>query len=144
MSGTIDDPEELANRVSDLTAALAERDAVIAGLRDLVAGLRGTVAAQSGRIAELERRLGPTVPTAASRRRATGCRSRRRRSCGSGGVPQAGEFPEAWRPEGPRGRLLSHFRVGAGRGDMMMDTTGVAVHDHWRPYFTIPGTLPSL
>ncbi len=40
--------------------------------------------------------------------------------------------------------LLSHFRVGAGRGDVMRDATGVAVHDHWRPYFTIPGTVPAL
>ena len=58
MSGTIDDLETLANRVSGLTAARAERDAVIAGLRDLVVALRGTVAVQAGRIAELERRLG--------------------------------------------------------------------------------------
>ena len=29
-------------------------------------------------------------------------------------------------------------------GDVMRDTTGVAVHDHWRPYFTIPGTVPAL
>ncbi len=40
--------------------------------------------------------------------------------------------------------LLSHFRVGTGRGDVMRDATGVAVHDHWRPYFTIPGTVPAL
>ncbi len=40
--------------------------------------------------------------------------------------------------------LLSHFRVGAGRGDVMRDAIGVAVHDHWRPYFTIPGTVPAL
>ncbi len=26
----------------------------------------------------------------------------------------------------------------------MRDATGVAVHDHWRPYFTIPGTVPAL
>ncbi len=38
---------------------------------------------------------------------------------------------------------LSHFRVGAGRGDVMRDATGVAVHDHWRPYVTIPGTVPA-
>ncbi len=39
---------------------------------------------------------------------------------------------------------LSHFRVGTGRGDVMRDATGVAVHDHWRPYVTIPGTVPAL
>ncbi len=44
MSGTIDDPESLTNPVADLTAALADRDAVMA--------------VQSARIAELERRLG--------------------------------------------------------------------------------------
>ncbi len=38
----------------------------------------------------------------------------------------------------------SHFRLGAGRGDVMADATGVAVHDHWRPYSDIPGTVPSL
>ncbi len=51
MSGAIDDPGSLASRVSGLTAALAERDAMIAGFR-------ATVAARSVRIAELERRLG--------------------------------------------------------------------------------------
>ncbi len=38
----------------------------------------------------------------------------------------------------------SHFRVGAGRGDVMADATGVAVHDHWRPDFNSPGTTPAL
>ncbi|MCY4006820.1 MAG: hypothetical protein OXE84_08380 [Rhodobacteraceae bacterium] len=72
----IDDLDSLAPRVSDLTAALAERDAVIAGLRDLVAELRGTVAVQAGRVAALERRLGLN-------------------SSNSGGVAGAGEVPQA-------------------------------------------------
>ena len=41
-------------------------------------------------------------------------------------------------------RLLSHFRLGAGRGDVMADATGIAVHDCWKPYFRIPGTTPAL
>ncbi len=49
----------------------------------------------------------------------------------------------AWLHVACTGRL-SHFRVGTGRGDVMRDATGVAVHDHWRPYFTIPGTVPAL
>ncbi len=308
MSGTIDDLESLANRVSDLTAALAERDAVIAGLR-------ATVAAQSGRIAELERRLGLdssnsgkppssdglSKPTAEESRERG--KSRRRESsrkpggqrghkggtlarstipdrvedhypgacAGCGGALDAGtsvgsaarqvhDLPEppplevtehrahrcvcpacgaATRADFPEGvtapvrygprlaalvvylntaqmvpvrrlrqtlidlfgvrlsqgtvagmvaraaerfagsalhirdavakapvkhmdetgirvrgslawlhvactGLLSHFRVGAGRGDVMMDATGTAVHDHWRPYFNIPGTARAL
>ncbi len=39
---------------------------------------------------------------------------------------------------------LSHFRMGESRGDVMRDATGIAVHDHWRPYFNIPGTAPAL
>jgi len=39
----------------------------------------------------------------------------------------------AWLHVACTGRL-SHFRVGAGRGDVMADATGVAVHDHWRVY----------
>ena len=51
VSGMIDDLESLAHRVSALTAALADRDAVVSELRT-------TVAVQAVRIAELERRLG--------------------------------------------------------------------------------------
>jgi len=52
VSGMIDDLETLAHRVSALTAALADRDAVIAGLRALVAELHTTVAVQAARIAD--------------------------------------------------------------------------------------------
>ncbi len=47
----IDDLETLAHRVSALTAALADRDSMIAEFRT-------TIAVQAARIAELERRLG--------------------------------------------------------------------------------------
>ncbi len=275
MPETIDDPGQLARRVSGLAAAPANRDAVIADLRDLVAGLRTENAVQAARIAELERRLGPgsfnsgrpppgdglAKPTAEelrerqrSRRRESGrtpggqrghaCGTLSRRATpdrveghhpairsGCGGALDAGmsagfaarqvhdlpeppppgvtghrvrrcvrpacgaetraDFPEgvtAPAIHGPRpaalavypdaarhvrdavaqapgrhmdgtgirvrGRLAwphvactgrpSHFRVGAGRGDVMADATGIAVHDHWRPYSDIPGTVPPL
>lgn len=31
--------------------------------------------------------------------------------------------------------LLCQFRLGESRGDIMAEATGVAVHDHWRPYW---------
>ncbi len=55
-AGPIDDREYLANPVADLTAILAERGAVIAGLRDLVAELHTTIASRAARIAKCERR----------------------------------------------------------------------------------------
>ena len=39
---------------------------------------------------------------------------------------------------------LGHFRVGASRGDVMAEATGVAVHDHWKSYFKIPGATHSM
>ncbi len=51
VSGMIDDLESWAHRVSALTAALADRDSMIAEFRT-------TIAVQAARIAELERRLG--------------------------------------------------------------------------------------
>lgn len=32
----------------------------------------------------------------------------------------------------------THYRVSAKRGDLLKDLTGILVHDHWKPYFTIP------
>ncbi|MCY4304061.1 MAG: transposase, partial [Aestuariivita sp.] len=40
--------------------------------------------------------------------------------------------------------LLTCFWVGAGRGDVMRDATGIAVHDFWKPYFSIPGVQHAL
>ena len=31
--------------------------------------------------------------------------------------------------------LVCQFRLGEGRGDIMAEATGVAVHDHWKPYW---------
>jgi len=39
-------------------------------------------------------------------------------------------------------RFPGHFRVGAGRGDVMADATGIAVHARRRPHSSIPGTVP--
>ncbi len=47
------------------------------------------------------------------------------------------------RPSRATAQRSNHFDS-AGRGDVTADATGVAVHDHWRPYFNIPGTVPSL
>ncbi len=47
----------------------------------------------------------------------------------------------AWLHVACTGRL-SHFRLGAGRGDVTADATGFAVPDRWRHCFNIPGTLP--
>jgi len=41
-------------------------------------------------------------------------------------------------------RFPGHFRVGAGRGDVMADATGIAVHARRRPHSSIPGTVPPL
>ena len=32
--------------------------------------------------------------------------------------------------------LLTHLRLGESRGDIMRGVTGIAVHDHWKSYFT--------
>ena len=32
--------------------------------------------------------------------------------------------------------LLTHLRLGESRGDIMTGVTGIAVHDHWKSYFT--------
>ena len=35
-------------------------------------------------------------------------------------------------------RLLTHFRIGRGRGDVMHEATGIVVHDCWKSYFRMP------
>jgi transposase len=40
--------------------------------------------------------------------------------------------------------LLTFYRVAAKRGSLMADLTGVIVHDHWKPYYTLKGVLHAL
>jgi len=35
--------------------------------------------------------------------------------------------------------LLSHFRISSRRGDLLTGVSGLVVHDHWGPYFTMEG-----
>ncbi len=39
---------------------------------------------------------------------------------------------------------LTYYRIGADRGDMLSGVSGIVVHDHWQPYFTIPGVEHAL
>jgi transposase len=40
--------------------------------------------------------------------------------------------------------LLTIYRVCAGRGVVWDNVTGIAVHDHWKPYYTMKGVLHAL
>jgi transposase len=40
--------------------------------------------------------------------------------------------------------LLTFYRVAAKRGSLLTDLTGVVVHDHWKPYYTVKGVLHAL
>lgn len=40
--------------------------------------------------------------------------------------------------------LLTFYRVAAKRGSLLADLTGVVVHDHWKPYYTLKGVLHAL
>jgi transposase len=40
--------------------------------------------------------------------------------------------------------LLTFYRVSAQRGSLLAHVTGIVVHDHWKPYYTLPGVLPAL
>src|SRR5579883_879929 len=40
--------------------------------------------------------------------------------------------------------LLTFYRVCARRGSLLADVTGIVVHDHWKPYYTMPGVLHAL
>ena len=40
--------------------------------------------------------------------------------------------------------LLSHFRVSCRRGDLLTGVSGLVVHDHWGPYFTMEGVRHAL
>ncbi len=40
--------------------------------------------------------------------------------------------------------LLTFYRVSAKRGSLLAGVTGIVVHDHWKPYFTMPGVRHAL
>ena len=40
--------------------------------------------------------------------------------------------------------LLTFYRTSARRGALLADAIGVVVHDHWKPYFTMPGVIHAL
>jgi transposase len=40
--------------------------------------------------------------------------------------------------------LLTFYRVSAKRGSLLADLTGIVVHDHWKPYYTLKGVLHAL
>jgi len=39
---------------------------------------------------------------------------------------------------------LTFYRVCARRGSLLGDVAGIVVHDHWKPYYTMPGVLHAL
>jgi transposase len=40
--------------------------------------------------------------------------------------------------------LLTFYRVSAKRGSLLANVTGIVVHDHWHPYYTLQGVLHAL
>src|ERR1700680_4345807 len=40
--------------------------------------------------------------------------------------------------------LLTFYRVSARRGSLLANLTGIVVHDHWKPYYTLTGVLHAL
>ena len=40
--------------------------------------------------------------------------------------------------------LLTFYRVCAKRGSLLMNVAGIVVHDHWKPYYTMPGVRHAL
>jgi transposase len=40
--------------------------------------------------------------------------------------------------------LLTFYRVCAKRGSLLANVTGIVVHDHWKPYYTMPDVLHAL
>ena len=40
--------------------------------------------------------------------------------------------------------LLTFYRVSAKRGSLLANVVGAVVHDHWHPYYTLPGVLHAL
>jgi transposase len=39
---------------------------------------------------------------------------------------------------------LTYYHIGGDRGDMLSGVSGIVVHDHWQPYFTMPGVEHAL
>jgi transposase len=39
---------------------------------------------------------------------------------------------------------LTFYRVCARRGSLLANVIGIVVHDHWKPYYTMPGVLHAL
>jgi transposase len=39
---------------------------------------------------------------------------------------------------------LTFYRVSVKRGSLLADVAGIVVHDHWKPYFTMPGVRHAL
>jgi len=37
--------------------------------------------------------------------------------------------------------LLTFYRVASKRGSLLSGVTGIVVHDHWHPYYTVQGVL---
>ena len=40
--------------------------------------------------------------------------------------------------------LLTFYRVSSKRGSLMQSVSGIVVHDHWKPYYTLSGVLHAL
>jgi transposase len=40
--------------------------------------------------------------------------------------------------------LLTFYRVSPKRGSLLANVTGIVVHDHWKPYYTMAGVLHAL
>jgi transposase len=40
--------------------------------------------------------------------------------------------------------LLTFYRVSPKRGSLLAHVTGIVVHDHWKPYYTLKGVLHAL
>ena len=40
--------------------------------------------------------------------------------------------------------LMTFYRTCAKRGSLLADVTGIVVHDHWKPYYTMTGVLHAL
>ena len=41
-------------------------------------------------------------------------------------------------------KLLTFYRVAAKRGSLLANVSGIVVHDHWKPYYTLTGVLHAL
>src|SRR5208283_3108610 len=69
-----------------------------------------------------------------------GFRRRRARPCGGGAGEASGRnrFPDR------RQNAMAAYRIYPKRGSLPEGVTGIAVHDHWKPYYTMKGVLHAL